>query len=185
MPSLSFLFNHNHNNKQQQQQQQAELSCCTCGCHYQQQYTSNNISEEPSTIILSPTRWFPRIRRRSSSASSCTSFFDENSTSSANSSRRPSAEYIHEIEDKQIDEFEELYRLAVDEMAYAIESQGSIYYRGDLISTTEAVNNCLDRFQQLMQTLHSDRSHKFQQEWTDILFELRSRLDSLPFDHSE
>jgi hypothetical protein len=70
-------------------------------------------------------------------------------------------------------------------MAYAIESQGSIYYSGDLITTTEAVNNCLDRFQQLMQTLHSDRSHKFQQEWTDILFELRSRLDSLPFDFSE
>ncbi|KAL9546883.1 hypothetical protein MBANPS3_006446 [Mucor bainieri] len=181
MPSLtSRLFNHNQTNKQQQ-----EASCCSCGCHHHH-HSSNNISEETSTIILSPTRWFPRIRRRSSSTSSCTSFFDENSTSSANSSRRASAEYIHEIEDKQIDEFEDLYRLAVDEMAYAIESQGSIYYSGDLLTTTEAVNDCLNRFQQLMQTLHSDRSHKFQQEWTDILFELRSRLDSLPFvDHSD
>lgn len=118
MPSLtSRLFNHNQSNKQQQ-----EASCCSCGCHHHQ-HSNNNISEETSTIILSPTRWFPRIRRRSSSTSSCTSFFDENSTSSANSSRRASAEYIHEIEDKQIDEFEDLYRLAVDEVCCAIRMQ--------------------------------------------------------------
>jgi hypothetical protein len=66
-------------------------------------------------------------------------------------------------------------------MAYAIESQGSIYYNGDLITATEAVDNCLDRFRHLMQTLNNqDRSHRFQDEWTDTLFELRSKLDSLP-----
>lgn len=66
-------------------------------------------------------------------------------------------------------------------MDYAIESQGSIYYHGDLVTATEAVDNCLDKFQYLLQILHSDRSYKFQQEWTNILFDLRSRLDSLPF----
>lgn len=66
-------------------------------------------------------------------------------------------------------------------MAYAIESQGSIYYNGDLLTATEAVDACLDCFRHLMQTLNSDRSHRFQEEWTDTLFELRSRLDSLPF----
>jgi hypothetical protein len=65
-------------------------------------------------------------------------------------------------------------------MAYAIESQGSIYYDGDLITATEAVDSCLDQFKNLMQTLNSDRSHRFQQEWTETLFELRSRLESLP-----
>lgn len=70
-------------------------------------------------------------------------------------------------------------------MAYAIESQGSIYYRGDLLTATEAVDACLDHFRHLMQTLNTDRSHTFQREWTDVLFELRSRLDSLPFPLSE
>ena len=121
MPSLtSLLFNHNQNNNNNKQQ---EHLCCSCGCHHHQHHHANNISEETSTIILSPTRWFPRIRRRSSSASSCTSLFEENSTSSANSSRRASTEYIHEIEDKQIDEFEVSYRLAVDEVHYILQCQ--------------------------------------------------------------
>ncbi|KAG2204648.1 hypothetical protein INT47_011943, partial [Mucor saturninus] len=136
-------------------------SCCTCNCH-----------EDTSTIIFTPTRWFPRIKRRSSSSSTCTTVSYES---------RVSSEYSLDAEEKQILEFEQLYSLAVDEMAYAIESQGSIYYSGDLITATEAVDACLDRFRHLMQTLHPDRSHRFQEEWTDALFELRSRLDALPY----
>ncbi|KAI9486018.1 MAG: hypothetical protein EXX96DRAFT_474217 [Benjaminiella poitrasii] len=140
--------------------------------------TTSSSSSTTTTAATTPiTRWFPRIRRRSSSATT-------SSTLSNNSFYEYNNKYTEDtlmVEDKQIDEFQHLYRLGVDEIAYAIESQGSIYYSGDLISATEAVNNCLDRFQQLMQTLNSERSHKLQQEWTEILFELRSKLDSLPY----
>ncbi|KAI7906428.1 uncharacterized protein BX663DRAFT_548611 [Cokeromyces recurvatus] len=168
MPLLtSLLFNNHH--KQQ-------TLCCSCGCHMNEQETSSII------------RWFPLIRRRSSSITTTTTTTTSSSLSSSSSSSLSNTFYDYKdrgggeegMEDKQVNEFQHLYRLAVDEMAYAIESQGSIYYSGDLISATDAVNNCLDRFQRLMQILNSDKSHKLQQEWTDILFELRSKLDSLP-----
>ncbi|GAA5810019.1 hypothetical protein MFLAVUS_003434 [Mucor flavus] len=156
MPTLSsLLFN----------QKQEHSSSCHCHCHHE------------DSILFTPTRWFPRIRRRSSSSSSVSSIEDHPNK------HHISTEYI--LQQKHIEEFENLYSLAVDEMAYAIESQGSIYYSGDLLTATEAVDACLDRFRHLMQTLSIDRSHTFQKEWTDILFELRSRLDSLPFPLSE
>lgn len=94
MPTLSSLFNNNNTHKD-------HSSCCSCNCH----------DQDNSTIIFTPTRWFPRIRRRSSSSSSCTTVSYEDQ-----SSRRVSSEYIVDIEDKQILEFERLYSLAVDEV---------------------------------------------------------------------
>ncbi|OBZ88765.1 hypothetical protein A0J61_03183 [Choanephora cucurbitarum] len=145
---------------------------CTCACHFE---SSSSSSSTSSSIIKSPTRWFPRIRRRSSS-----SFFF--SDFSSNSSRRDSNDDNGDIDnDKQLDDFEALYKLALDEMDYAIEFQGSIYYNGDLITATEAVDSCLERYKALIHTLPSDRSRQFREKWTDVLFDLRSRLDSLPF----
>lgn len=109
-------------------------SCCSCTCHNNNETTPTS----PTTTIFTPTKWFPRIRRRSSSASSITfssissssspspfssslqpNFEEPYTTSSHNSSRRQSLEYMNEIEDKkQIKEFEELYKLAVDEVVY-------------------------------------------------------------------
>lgn len=100
MPSFTSKFFYNKQNQQQ---------CCACGCHEQQAY--NNSNTRP--------KWFPRIRRRSSSASSSTnSLYDYQSasSSSSSSSRRPSTEYMIEIEEKQMDEFENLYKLALDEV---------------------------------------------------------------------
>ncbi|KAI8059083.1 uncharacterized protein B0P05DRAFT_517208 [Gilbertella persicaria] len=165
MPSFNLLL------RKQQHQPAPSFVCCNCGCHFEQENNTSN------SIIKSPTRWFPRIRRRSSSSSSL-SFYD---SLSANSPRESNEYHINVEEEKQIEEFGEMYKFAVDEMEYAIESQGSIYYKGDLLATIEAVDACLKRFQSLMQTLQSDRSHQFQEKWTDILFDLRSRLDALPF----
>jgi hypothetical protein len=94
MPSLSsLLFNKNQ-----------EHSCCSCGCH---------LNEQETSTILSPTRWFPRIRRRSSSSSS---------TASSNASLTMSLLYEEEYNslqgNKQIDQFQEAYQLAVDEVLY-------------------------------------------------------------------
>lgn len=134
---------------------------CTCQCSQK---------EETQGI----TRWFPRIRRRSSSSSS--------SSSAVSYNRRASADSIHttELEDRHVNEFIKTYEFAVDEVNYAIESQGSIYYDGDLSTATEAVDTCLDNFRELMQIINRDRSHEIQQKWTDTLFALRARLDDLP-----
>jgi hypothetical protein len=144
MPTLSsLLFNSNNNtltpsNKQMtaaDQPQHLSINCCSCACHSHNEPNEN--SNSPTTMIFTPTKWFPRIRRRSSSSSSttttCSSLFssiqqqlhhDEgfsSQTSSHNSSRRQSVEYMNEIEDKkQIKEFEELYKLAVDEVIVLI-----------------------------------------------------------------
>lgn len=84
MPTLLSLFNNSH---------KEHSSCCTCNCH-----------EDSASMIFTPTRWFPRIKRRSSSSSSVS--YDS----------RTSSEYVSETEERQIVEFEKLYSLAVDEV---------------------------------------------------------------------
>lgn len=96
MPSLSSLFN----NKQ-------DLSCSACGCHL--------TNDQETSSILSPTRWFPRIRRRSSSSSSTSS------TSSLTMSllyEKTPTEYNAIQDNKHISQFQEAYQLAVEEVVY-------------------------------------------------------------------
>ncbi|KAI8970138.1 hypothetical protein BDF20DRAFT_838526 [Mycotypha africana] len=188
MPSLTSIFSNNNNQKK---------CCCTCGCHTPAPINTaiaQEQSQNSSNIILSPTRWFPRIRRRSSSSSSSassveslTSYFSSNTYGNKDEETlsnvtRLSAELDavdHEI--KQLNEFQDMYKLAVDEIAYATESQGSIYYNGDLLTATEAVNACLDKFRNILLSMKdTHRSFRFQQDWTDTLFALRTKLDGLP-----
>ncbi|KAL4213874.1 hypothetical protein AB4K20DRAFT_1983956 [Rhizopus microsporus] len=84
------------------------------------------------------------------------------------------------VQDKDIRAFEKSFQIAADEMVYAIESQGSIYYRGDFLAASEAVHLCIDQFHDLLHSLKPDKSHTFQLKWSEPLFKLRSRLDSLP-----
>ncbi|KAG2187508.1 hypothetical protein INT44_005197 [Umbelopsis vinacea] len=56
-------------------------------------------------------------------------------------SSTPSEECIIE---KVVDQFHNLYTHAVDELAYAQESLGSIYYTNDRDAALEATRNCID-----------------------------------------
>lgn len=93
MPTLLSLFNNNNTHNKEHG--------CACNCH-----------EDNSTIIFTPTRWFPRIKRRSSSSSStCTAVSYEDHSS------RVSSDYTAvDMEENHILEFEKLYSLAVDEV---------------------------------------------------------------------
>ncbi|KAI8394057.1 uncharacterized protein BYT42DRAFT_542227 [Radiomyces spectabilis] len=132
----------------------SSTTTCSCGCH-------PNYHHNPITTF-SPPKWFPLIRRRSSASS----------TSSAEVS-------MHDKE-SLYDELRNLFRLAEDEMAYAIESQGSIYYNGDLCSAREAVSSCLSQYHRLHDRLNKVDSLELDSQWADTLVQLRMRLDALP-----
>ncbi|KAH8555421.1 hypothetical protein BGW37DRAFT_463648 [Umbelopsis sp. PMI_123] len=52
----------------------------------------------------------------------------------------PSEDYLNE----SVNNFHKLYIHAVDELAYAQESYGSIYYTNDRDAALEATRNCID-----------------------------------------
>ncbi|KAG1448083.1 hypothetical protein G6F55_010814 [Rhizopus delemar] len=76
--------------------------------------------------------------------------------------------------------FEHAIKIATEEMVYAVQSQGSIYYEGDYRVASDAVHVCLDQFHHLLQSLSTEHAQRFQHHWSEPLFQLRSRLDSLP-----
>ncbi|KAL0075331.1 hypothetical protein J3Q64DRAFT_1776020 [Phycomyces blakesleeanus] len=143
---------------------------CTCGCH--QSISASN--------TFTPSRWFPRIRRRSSSASEETR---SRSRSQAQAQTQMQTQYTV-AEQEQLSrlytEFKEYHTLAEDEMGYAVESRGSIYYRGDLLAAQEAVEICLGHYQQLTSLLDSVTSAQLNARWSKSLSHLRTRLDGLP-----
>ncbi|KAG1445988.1 hypothetical protein G6F56_009721 [Rhizopus delemar] len=76
--------------------------------------------------------------------------------------------------------FAKSIRNASEELVYAVESQGSIYYKGDYTTASEAIHHCIDQFHHLLQSLEPENSQTFQHIWSEPLFQLRSRLDALP-----
>ncbi|KAI9276533.1 hypothetical protein BY458DRAFT_488654 [Sporodiniella umbellata] len=86
---------------------------------------------------------------------------------------------------KEVDSFEKSYLLAIEELNYAIESQGSIYYHGDLVSSTEAVHHCFDKFNYVLRLLQPTDAHFFQKKWSAALYQLQLYLNSLPKNDSE
>ncbi|KAI7871477.1 hypothetical protein BDF14DRAFT_1761449 [Spinellus fusiger] len=139
--------------------------CCSCGCH-QSIFTSS-----PPPSPFTPSRWFPRIRRRSSSSSS-------GETRSQHPTYYTLAEQEHLS--KLYHEFKEHYTFAEDEMAYATESHGSIYYHGDLLAAQEAVHLCLADYHHLLSLLDKTNSRHIDSQWADLLGLLRHRLEALP-----
>ncbi|KAG1442474.1 hypothetical protein G6F56_011050 [Rhizopus delemar] len=117
--------------------------------------------------IFAPPRWLAKLRQKSV-------------LSTANFSIQEPINY-----DKEIDLFEKSYLLATEELNYAIESQGSIYYQGDLLATEEAVHHCLDQFHDLLRLLQPRSAQYLQHRWSEALYQLQSRLSSLPVADAE
>ncbi|KAG1053320.1 hypothetical protein G6F43_004591 [Rhizopus delemar] len=125
----------------------------------------NNKKNKSCGNIFGPPRWFAKLRRKSTLSTAI----------------RYSQEVEEEINfDKEIDLFEKSYKLASEELRYAVESQGSIYYRGDFIATTEAVEHCIYQFHHLSRSLQPAKANLFQHRWSNALCLLQSRLDDLP-----
>jgi hypothetical protein len=79
---------------------------------------------------------------------------------------------------KEIEKIYSLYNLAMDELNYAEDSQGSPYYSGDLIAAKEAIDHCQEAFSILLR----DYNEEYQLQSTIGLkiSTLQTRYQSLP-----
>ena len=114
----------------------------------------------------------PFFRRRSSSNISTTNEDAVNTTAPSNSS----VDYYQELEKLQA-----LYSLAIDELNYAEDSQGSSYYSGDRVAAREAIHDCANAYIELLRhTTDTLTREGLQSSMTPKLIKLQKRIDSLP-----
>lgn len=57
---------------------------------------------------------------------------------------------------KEIEKIYSLYNLAIDELNYAEDSQGSPYYSGDLIAAKEAIDDCQEAYSILLRDYNEE-----------------------------
>ncbi|KAI8096204.1 uncharacterized protein BX664DRAFT_323381 [Halteromyces radiatus] len=85
--------------------------------------------------------------------------------------------------EKAMNDIEDLYAAAKDEMEYAEESQGSVYYQEDHGTAKKAVQQCLDAYDTFLKELPTnDMRQEVQGKVGFKLKELKMALDALPQD---
>ncbi|KAI9254448.1 hypothetical protein BDA99DRAFT_518434 [Phascolomyces articulosus] len=123
---------------------------CSCSCHTE------------ATKSFSAPRWLSRrIRRRSSTSSASEQTF------------------IISYEE-ELNELIQAYEFAEDELAYAIDSQGSVYFDNDRETAEEAIDVCVDRFNFLLSRLSKAESIKLNAQYAGAIASLHERLNALP-----
>ncbi|KAF7722847.1 hypothetical protein EC973_002649 [Apophysomyces ossiformis] len=76
---------------------------------------------------------------------------------------------------------EELFTAAKDEMEYADESQGSVYYRDDYQTAKKAVKECLEAYEAFLQELPTDEMRNEVRTKTGMkVRELKMAFEALP-----
>ncbi|CAO3627147.1 unnamed protein product [Mucor hiemalis] len=165
--------------------------------HHNKRTSCQIISSSPPennhhiNTILNPSKWFPRIRCRSSSSASSTFSLVFSNTTPHNDtlysySDEEDYDYNHVSLEDLSSQLEELYNSAKEELAYAAESQGSIYYEGDKMTAQAAFDACTEKYDAAMHAFgESANSIKFRFRWEEDLNQLRLTLHALPpIDHS-
>ncbi|KAI8368514.1 hypothetical protein BD560DRAFT_353130 [Blakeslea trispora] len=157
-------------------------------------FSYQSTSSNSSNSILN-TKWFPRIRKRRASASSISPTFSIVFSSSPTKTlfrqptcfsfedkiKQPQHQQEFTVVNTFSSELELLYREAKEEIAYAIESQGSIYYEGDVATANAAFELCESKFTTALQILgDTTNAVKFRFRWETDLQELRLLLENLP-----
>ncbi|SAM03232.1 hypothetical protein [Absidia glauca] len=85
--------------------------------------------------------------------------------------------------EKAMNEIEDLFGAAKDEMEYAEESHGSVYYQEDHATAKKAVDECLDAFDTFVKDLPTDAMRQEVQGKVGMkLKELKMAFDALPVD---
>lgn len=83
--------------------------------------------------------------------------------------------------EEAINNIEELFGAAKDEMEFAVESQGSVYYHEDRATAQKAVEECLDAFDKLLEELPDDTARDQVRGKIGMkLRELKMEYESLP-----
>ncbi|KAI8062398.1 hypothetical protein BC940DRAFT_308916 [Gongronella butleri] len=82
-----------------------------------------------------------------------------------------------------MNEVEDLFGVAKDEMEYAEESHGSVYYQEDYDGAKQAVQDCLDAYDGFLKDLPSDELRNEVQAKVGMkIKELKMAFDALPLD---
>ncbi|KAG1452590.1 hypothetical protein G6F56_007775 [Rhizopus delemar] len=74
----------------------------------------------------------------------------------------------------------EMYQLALDELNYAQDSRGSLYYSGDLVAAEEAIVNYTDSYKFLLEQCSPEQQEELQITLGSKLNQLSDKLKSLP-----
>lgn len=142
-------------------------------------------------VIVDDEVWKPTPRRGSKSSNTSDASAGTVSTTWSTSSkpimsllfRRRASASAPEMEeiDRERERIEKMYALAMDELNFAEDSQGSPYYEGDRITAHEAIDNCTTTFMQLIRHIsdHQQRN-QLQQDITPRLIHLQERYNALP-----
>ncbi|KAG0256027.1 hypothetical protein BG011_004805 [Mortierella polycephala] len=81
--------------------------------------------------------------------------------------------------DKGVQNITDLFMVARDELEYAEEARGSVYYNDDKETAKEAVQECLDSYDQLLKDLDDAQKLDVQRKIGLKIMELKSQLDAL------
>ncbi|CAO3618945.1 unnamed protein product [Cunninghamella blakesleeana] len=85
--------------------------------------------------------------------------------------------------EKAMNEIEELFGIAKDEMEYAEESHGSVYYQEEYTTAKNAVNECLNAYESFLKDLPSDEMRNEVSGKVGMkLKELKMAFEALPLD---
>ncbi|CAO3581906.1 unnamed protein product [Absidia cylindrospora] len=85
--------------------------------------------------------------------------------------------------EKAMNDIEELFSTAKDEMEYAEEAHGSVYYHEDHATAKKAVDECLDAYDSFLKDLPTDDMRQEVQGKVGMkLKELKMAFDALPME---
>ncbi|KAI9356860.1 hypothetical protein BD770DRAFT_322542 [Pilaira anomala] len=127
-----------------------------------------------------------RCRSSSSASSTFSLVFSSSVNSSYTESYHTQFSESHHLEhhvslESVSSELEGLYNTAKEEIAYAVESQGSIYFEGDKQTAQTALDLCQSKYDSVMQMFkETANAIKFRFRWESELVQLRITFDSLP-----
>ncbi|KAF9186464.1 hypothetical protein BGZ51_001992 [Haplosporangium sp. Z 767] len=81
--------------------------------------------------------------------------------------------------EKGVQNITDLFMIARDELEYAEEARGSVYYNDDKETAKEAVQECLSSYDQLLKDLDDAQKLDVQRKIGLKIMELKSQLDAL------
>ncbi|KAI9495316.1 hypothetical protein BDB00DRAFT_242508 [Zychaea mexicana] len=149
-------------------------SCnCSCSCHNTNNDNMKKATRNTKNSLTPPRRWLERICGRPSLSST-------SSPSSSTSSSHTLSPSTEERKQSLLRDYQQLHATVQEELAYAIESQGSIYYEGDLITAKRALAAYIDCYEELVQLTRGPELLSLHIEWEASRKDLYEKLKKLP-----
>ncbi|KAI9301117.1 hypothetical protein BJ944DRAFT_271972 [Cunninghamella echinulata] len=150
--------------------------------HCSDQSTCSTKTNDSIISITTIDKFIGMFKRRcSNTATTTTSTTANNNNHNHLQSSAIEEDDVQLIEQKESERMDRLYQIAMDEISYAEDSQGSRYYQGDVISAKEAMDDCAQAIVTLLHQVSDRQRHDhLHATLTPKLLSLQSRFDALP-----